>query len=103
MPIQPLSLEREQSRIAAMKARNAERASRFLNHKQRTMGIDVEVRQTPWNRLSSWNIREHIYKQNVKAGVCKQYMCFYSSLNCEGTRTAASGEEGKSCNGEEVN
>ncbi len=102
MPAQSMSLEREQNRIAALKARNAERVSRFLNHKQRTMGIDVEVSPTLRNRPSSWNTRAYISKQITKAGVSKQYICFYSPLNCEGARTAGSGEKGKDCNGEEV-
>ncbi len=103
IPAQSMSLEREQNRIAALKARNAERVSRFLNHKQRTMGIDVEVSPTLWNRPSSWDTKAYISKQTTKVCVCKQYMCFYSPLNCKGARTAGSGEKGKDCNGEEVN
>ncbi len=93
IPAQPMSLEREQNRIEALKARNAARVSRFLNSKQRTMGIDVEVSQTLRNTSSSCsNTSAYTSMQFTKARVCKQYLCFYSPINCKGTRPTGSGE-----------
>lgn len=39
----PQSLEKENAKIAAMRARNEARVGRFLNARQRTMGLDLDV------------------------------------------------------------
>lgn len=38
-----MSLDRDKERIDAARARNVARANRFLNARQRTIGLDIDV------------------------------------------------------------